>query len=221
MASPVAASRETPVPGCSATSCPKTSATRWPIAREAGVGIATLYRHFPTRESLVEAVYRDRVQRLTQGAHELLDHVPPAEALRRWMDLFGGWLATKHGMIDALRAMIDAGDITLADTREELVAAIDEILGAGVGRGLRGDVAAQGVATSILGISSVSGPTGEQTPCLLDLLMDGVRSRSEWPPPSAQRPAGVPVGEPLDGAQPHRSHQPRQDSGGRAPGRPS
>jgi Bacterial regulatory proteins, tetR family len=57
------------------------------IAREAGVGIATLYRHFPTRESLVDAVYRDQVVRLTAGARELLGQLPPAAAMRRWMGL--------------------------------------------------------------------------------------------------------------------------------------
>src|SRR5579862_4294585 len=75
------------------------------IAREAGVGIATLYRHFPTRESLVDAVYHDQVERLTVGASELLAELPPAEAMRRWMDLFGDWLMTKHGMTGTLLAM--------------------------------------------------------------------------------------------------------------------
>jgi len=65
------------------------------IAREAGVGIATLYRHFPTRESLVDAVYQDQVQRLTLGAGELLAQLPPAKAMRRWMDLFADWLAAQ------------------------------------------------------------------------------------------------------------------------------
>ena len=72
------------------------------IAREAGVGIGTLYRHFPTREALVDAVYEDQADRLTQGARELLARHSPAEATRRWMDLFGEWVATKHGMVGAL-----------------------------------------------------------------------------------------------------------------------
>lgn len=59
------------------------------IAREAGVGIATLYRHFPNLESLVDAVYRDQVARLVTGARDLLARLPPPAALRRWMDLFG------------------------------------------------------------------------------------------------------------------------------------
>ena len=87
------------------------------IAREAGVGIATLYRHFPTRESLVEAVYRDQVAGLTAGARELLAQLPPPAALRRWMDLFGDWIATKNGMLDTLLAMIESGEIAHAQTQ--------------------------------------------------------------------------------------------------------
>lgn len=87
------------------------------IAREAGVGIATLYRHFPTRESLVDAVYRDQVVRLTTGARELLGRLPPAEAMRRWMDLFGDWIATKNGMLDTLLTMIESGEIAHAQTQ--------------------------------------------------------------------------------------------------------
>ena len=101
------------------------------IAREAGVGIATLYRHFPTRESLVEAVYRDQVAGLTAGARELLAQLPPPAALRRWMELFGDWIATKNGMLDTLLAMIESGEIAHAQTQTELLAAIDEILNAG------------------------------------------------------------------------------------------
>src|SRR4051795_12171694 len=84
------------------------------LAREAGVGIATLYRHFPTRQALVDAVYRDQVMRLTTGATELVASHPPAEALRRWMDLFAEWMATKNGMQGTLVAMIDADRIAHA-----------------------------------------------------------------------------------------------------------
>src|SRR5580693_10439472 len=93
------------------------------IAREAGVGIATLYRHFPTRESLVDAVYRDQVVRLAAGAHELLGQLPPAAAMRRWMDLFGDWIATKNGMLGTLLTMIESGEIAHARTRAVLLAA--------------------------------------------------------------------------------------------------
>jgi AcrR family transcriptional regulator len=148
------------------------------IAREAGVGIATLYRHFPTRESLVDAVYHDQVRRLTAGARDLLGQMPPAEATRRWMDLFGEWLATKHGMLDTLLAMIESGEIAEAQTRTELLDAITTILDAGSAAGdLRADVTAEDVAASLLGIFAVAGKSGQraQASRLLDLLMDGLR----------------------------------------------
>lgn len=148
------------------------------IAREAGVGIATLYRHFPTRESLVDAVYQDQVQRLTAGSRELLEQLPPAEAMRRWMDLFADWLATKRGMTETLLAMIDAGDIALAHTRDELLSAIGTILAAGAAAGdIRADANAEDIAASLIGIFTVAGRPDqhEQARRLLDLLMDGLR----------------------------------------------
>jgi AcrR family transcriptional regulator len=156
------------------------------IAREAGVGIATLYRHFPTRESLVDAVYRDQVGRLTTGARELLGELPPAAALRRWMDLFGDWIATKNGMLDTLLAMIESGEIAHARTRAELLAAITTILDAGRAAGdLRSDVTAEDVAASLIGIFTVAPRPGRKATAdrLLKLLMDGLR-----PPAGSRHP---------------------------------
>ncbi|MGH3262979.1 MAG: TetR/AcrR family transcriptional regulator [Trebonia sp.] len=148
------------------------------IAREAGVGIATLYRHFPTRESLVEAVYQDQVQRLTQGAVELLRRLPPSEAMRAWMDLFGDWLMTKHGMVDTLRGMIDSGELAHTETRNELLAAVTSILDAGIAAGdLRSDVAVDDITASLLGIFTVTAGQRERTGRLLDLLVDGLRAQ--------------------------------------------
>jgi AcrR family transcriptional regulator len=148
------------------------------IAAAAGVGIATLYRHFPTREALVEAVYRDQVARLVDGAQALLGRLPPPAALRRWMDLFGEWIAAKQGMLDTLRAVLGAGEISHAQTRTALLGAIAEILEAGRATGeLRGDVTAEDVAASLIGIFTVA-PQPTQTARaerLLDLLLDGLR----------------------------------------------
>jgi AcrR family transcriptional regulator len=148
------------------------------IAREAGVGIATLYRHFPTRESLVDAVYRDQVVRLTTGARDLLGQLPPAAAMRRWMDLFGDWVATKNGMLDTLLAMIESGEITHAQTRTELLAAISTILDAGRAAGdIRPDVTAEDIAASLIGIFTVAPRSEHEATAgrLLNLLMDGLR----------------------------------------------
>ena len=152
------------------------------IAREAGVGIATLYRHFPTRESLVDAVYRDQVSRLTVGARELLDRLPPAAAIRRWMDLFGDWIAAKNGMLDTLLSMIQSGEIAHARTRTELLTAITTILDAGrVVGDLRSDVTAEDIAAALIGIFTVAPRPEREANAgrLLNLLMDGLR-----PPPT-------------------------------------
>ncbi len=148
------------------------------IAREAGVGIATLYRHFPTRESLIDAVYRDQVVRLTVGARELLGQLAPAAALRRWMDLFGDWIATKNGMLGTLLAMTESGEIAHARTQTELLAAIGEILNAGRATcELRADVTAEDIAASLIGIFTVARPPGQDARAnrLLNILMDGLR----------------------------------------------
>ncbi|MET7685920.1 TetR/AcrR family transcriptional regulator [Streptomyces sp. NPDC005423] len=155
------------------------------IARQAGVGVATVYRHFPTREALVDAVYQDQVVRLTAGASDLLADHPPARALRLWMDLFGEWQATKHGMTETLLAMIDSGEISLAHTRQKLLSAITAILDAGAAAGdIRADARADDVSVGILGMLAVAAKSGEpaQAGRLLDLLMDGLR-----PHPGATR----------------------------------
>jgi AcrR family transcriptional regulator len=147
------------------------------IAREAGVGIATLYRHFPTRESLVSAIYQDQVERLTAGAHELLTQFPPAEAMRRWMDLFGEWLATKHGMLDTLLAMVESGAMANAQGRGQLLEAITAILDAGRQAGdLRPDVTAEDIAAALVGIFTAVGqpPNHPQATRLLNLLRDSL-----------------------------------------------
>jgi AcrR family transcriptional regulator len=148
------------------------------IAKQAGVGIATLYRHFPTREALVEAVYRDHVERLRIGAQELLEVHPPAQALRLWMDLFAGWAETKHGMIDTLRVVISSGRLEFDQMRAELVAVVRILLDAGVAAGdLRPDVDAETVAATLAGILSVAGEPHQhdQAARMLSLLADGLR----------------------------------------------
>ena len=76
------------------------------IAREAGLGMGTLYRHFPTRDALVEAVYRTEVEQLGAAADRLAREQTPVEALRRWLVLFLGHLDTKHGMSTALQSRV-------------------------------------------------------------------------------------------------------------------
>ena len=148
------------------------------IARQAGVGVGTLYRHFPTREALVDAVYRDQVQRLTRGAHDLLAEHPPAEAMRRWMELFAEWVATKNGMLGTVQAMIETGQLPHDRTRDELRAALAAIHAAGRAAGdLRADVDVDDVLAGLVGILTVTPRDRDQARRLLDLLVDGLTRR--------------------------------------------
>src|SRR5919201_1270681 len=90
------------------------------VARNAGVGIGTLYRHFPTREALVEAVYRGELARLRDTAADLLASRAPDAALRAWMDGFADYVTAKHGMAETLRAIASTGAISPAQTQQTL-----------------------------------------------------------------------------------------------------
>jgi AcrR family transcriptional regulator len=147
------------------------------IAKDAGVGIGTLYRHFPTRETLVDAAYQNELARLCDGVTDLLATMPPNEATRTWMDRFFDYMATKRGMADALRALIASGGNPYANSRNRLTTAIATLLDAGATAGtIRPDVEADDVLASLGGISMM----GEHVPRdaagrMLDLLMDGLR----------------------------------------------
>ncbi|MFJ1926990.1 TetR/AcrR family transcriptional regulator [Streptomyces sp. NPDC088131] len=158
------------------------------IARDAGVGIGTLYRHFPTREALVEAVYAAELDDVAASAPALLGELPPDAALRAWIERYAAFIATKRGMADTLRAGWASGRIATPATRERITAAIATILaagaeaGAGTGTGaesgaLRADVEPDDVTVMLLGIflAGAAAHTSEQTGRLIDLVMDALR----------------------------------------------
>ena len=148
------------------------------IAKDAGVGIGTLYRHFPTREALVEAAYRNELARLCDAVPELLRDLPPDEATRRWMDRFVDYMTTKRGMAEALRAVIASGRNPYEQSRGQLIAAITTLLrAAGEAGMLRRDIEPADVLASLGGVSLTAGESAqrEQAGRLLDLLMDGLR----------------------------------------------
>jgi AcrR family transcriptional regulator len=148
------------------------------IAKEAGVGIGTLYRHFPTREALVDAAYRSELARLCDAVPELLATMPADTALRTWMDQFIEYSTTKRGMSDALRMVIALGGNPFAESRSRLLAAVSALLAAGAADGgLRADLDPADLLTSLSGISLAAGDPGQRAQAgrLLDLLMDGLR----------------------------------------------
>jgi len=144
------------------------AATLEAVAKRAGVGIGTLYRHFPTREDLVAAAYAAEVDDLRTAADELLAAYPPEEALARWMDRFVDYTATKRGMADVLTA--DMREATVG----KIPAAIALLVGAGVEAGtLRDDVDAEDVRGMIGAVWKVS--DGERARRMLRVLVDGLK----------------------------------------------
>ena len=92
-----------------------TSVSLEEIARSAGVGIGTLYRHFPTRDVLIADVYRSEAARLAEAARELAETEPPLDALRSWLLLFVDYLATKLILVEAFKSMVgDTSQLTAA-----------------------------------------------------------------------------------------------------------
>jgi AcrR family transcriptional regulator len=163
------------------------SASLKAIAKDAGVGIATLYRRFPTREALVEATYRNETDRLAAATEQLLAEFPPPRALRMWMDKFLDYLFTKHAMHDALPAILASRQGLRTESRDLLRGAVGRLLDAGVAEGsLRGDLSANDLLMGMGGIIMIA--TGEHqrdlATRLFDLLMDGIRNC----PPDSNRP---------------------------------
>jgi AcrR family transcriptional regulator len=137
------------------------------------VGIGTLYRHYPTRESLVEAAYRNEVERLCAAAPALLEKHPPAEALGKWMARFIDYMATKRGMSDALRAVIAAGGNPFNQSRALLTQSIALLVDAGKANGsLRADLAVDDVLSMspLLQNENVA-----QAKRIAGILLDGMR----------------------------------------------
>jgi AcrR family transcriptional regulator len=150
------------------------------IAHEADVGIATLYRRFPTREDLIEATYRNETERLGSRADELLAAMAPDVALRAWMTAFVDYMLTKNGMSEALPAILAARDGLRAHSRDVLRAAIDRILRAAAAADLlRDDVPADDVMMAVGGVTLIASHEHQRALAtrLLDLVMAGLQHR--------------------------------------------
>ncbi|MGW4503893.1 TetR/AcrR family transcriptional regulator [Streptomyces sp. NPDC004436] len=150
------------------------------IAKEAGVGSATLYRNFPTREALVEAVYRNEVAQLCDAAPALLARHSPDEALRAWTRLFLDYVTAKYGMVDALRAIAATGTNPYGHSRELIREAVAVLMDACVAAGtIRTDIGPADLAAALEGIALTSAGSERrpQAERLLDLTLDGLAVR--------------------------------------------
>ncbi|WP_199272535.1 TetR/AcrR family transcriptional regulator [Streptomyces broussonetiae] len=149
------------------------------IARAAGVGVGTLYRRFPSKELLIEAIYRQEVQRLCEAAPDLTATHPPVDALRTWMERFIDFMAAKHGMADAL-AVVLTDDSEKLHTRALLADAIAHLLGAVESEALaRPGVSAQDVLMALGGISLIAASEEQRDLAtrLIGLLLHGIVSK--------------------------------------------
>ena len=146
------------------------------VAKRAGVGIGTLYRHFPTREALVEAAYRTEVAHLCEAAEELRRDRPPDEALAAFMDRFVDYAATKRGMKPMLMAVAESGSAVFADTRQQIVGAVAMLVDAAIAAGaIRSDVDAEDVLRAMGVVWSLPAGQEEQARRVLGIVMDGLR----------------------------------------------
>jgi AcrR family transcriptional regulator len=149
------------------------------VAERAGVGIGTLYRHFPTRDALVEAVYRHEVERLSDAAPALLKELPPEKALEEWLTRFAGLVAAKRGLKEAVRSIFEPGTETYAYSRDRMTTAVTLLLDAAAKSGaIRSDVDPQDVLLAIAASTWAfvnDGDWEERALRVQRLVMDGLR----------------------------------------------
>jgi AcrR family transcriptional regulator len=148
------------------------------IAKEAGVGPGTLYRHFPTRDQLLEAVYRTEVGKLAAAERKFSAAMPPIEALRAWMLLFVDYISTKHIIAPALNAYLGGSSKLYEGSRAQIQGAIEALVKRAIKSGdIRRDLEPFDLLRALIGVSNVaSTPDWQQSARrLVDILITGSR----------------------------------------------
>jgi len=149
------------------------------IAKLAGVGAGTLYRHFPTRDDLIEGVYRNEVGKLAAAATRFADTMSPLEALRTWMLLLVDHIAAKHIIAPALKSMVGGPSKLIEGSKPMIHGAIDELVKRAKKSGeLRRDLDGSDLLRALIGVSHVGSGTDWQQSArrLVDILIAGSRS---------------------------------------------
>jgi AcrR family transcriptional regulator len=152
------------------------------VARRAGVGIGTLYRHFSTREALYEAVYRHEVEQLVELAKHLEAEMAPVEALRRWLQAGVEFMATKKGMAAALAVAAHGSSDLVAYSLDRLTGAVGELLQHAVTSGnIRADIDPEDLLRTLVGMCYAHDRPGWQAKVLrlVDVFIDGLRQRPD------------------------------------------
>jgi AcrR family transcriptional regulator len=127
------------------------------VARQAGVGAGTLYRHFPTRDALLEAVYRAEVERLAEAEREFADTMPPVDALRAWMLLFVDYIATKQLIAPALNTLVSGPSGLFESSAAQIKGAIHSLVERAIASGdMRPDLDPLDLLRALVGVSNVA-----------------------------------------------------------------
>jgi AcrR family transcriptional regulator len=148
------------------------------VARKARIGPGTLYRHFPTRDALLEAVYRTEVEKLAAAEREFVESMPPVEALRAWMLLFVDYIAAKQIIAPALNNIVGGPSKLFETTGAQIKGAIEALVKRAVESGdIRPDLDPLDLLRALIGVSNVaSGPDWVQSAKrLVDILILGSR----------------------------------------------
>lgn len=148
------------------------------IARQAGVGTGTLYRHFPTREALIEAVYRTEVEKLAEAERRFAQDLPPVEALRAWMLLFIDHIAAKRIIAPALDTVAGGASKLYEGSRVRMREAIDALVKRAIQSGdLRKDLDASDLLRALIGVAYAPATPGwrQSAKRLVDILIAGSR----------------------------------------------
>jgi AcrR family transcriptional regulator len=147
------------------------------VARRAGVGIGTLYRHFPTREALFEAVYRREVEQLGELAEQLKGEAAPVDALRRWLRSNVEFVATKKGMSAALALAAHGSSELYAYSFDRLTKAVGALLDRAVAaEEIRSDISPEDLLRALVGMCYMRDQPGWQATVmrLVDVFVDGL-----------------------------------------------
>ena len=155
------------------------------VARRAGVGIGTLYRHFPTREALYEAVYRREVEQLGELAEQLKNEANPVDALRRWLSSNVQFVATKKGMSQALALAAYRSSELSAYSADRLTKAVGGLLDRAKAAGeLRADISPEDLLRALVGMCYMNDQPGWQASVLrlVEVLVDGLCRPPETKP---------------------------------------
>jgi AcrR family transcriptional regulator len=152
------------------------------IARTAGVGIGTLYRHFPTRDALVEAVYRNELMQMIEAAKRLAATQPPVEALRKWLLLFVDYMATKRGMAEVLNSIAGGTANLYADSGAQIKQAVAALVDRAVANGdIRLHIDPMDLLRALAGVVNISADQNwrQSAERMIDILIAGIQSRPQ------------------------------------------